>query len=354
VTLPTIPSILNHEAVCAEIEQWVGPRQIYPISFSIPEQLILNEPPEKKQSVGEGISRSRQKYRFGPCEQQAYYKDYQRAYFGLTYKKGGWDCMRHLEIMANGTLPFFPGIEDCPRFTMAHYPKALIRKIYNDYASAVTIDDYNLSLDPMLARGPMEHYCQTVREILDHTLKNLTTVAMAQYVLDKAGHSQAKNVLYISGARKPDYLCDMLFHGIRSLLGGGCVDVEKIWWMYHNTSAEKVGQLYGHGFTYSRHLPDLDINRNSIKQRIAKHEFDLVVFGSVHRCHELLPHVRRYYERDEVVLVDGEDHCRLVGYHRPKRSWLTARKLPRGEILKQGIYFKREIDHATLISHRQA
>ena len=31
-----------------------------------------------------------------------YYENYQRAYFALTCKKGGWDCMRHYEILASG------------------------------------------------------------------------------------------------------------------------------------------------------------------------------------------------------------------------------------------------------------
>ena len=102
--LPSIPSSLDHLAACREIDEWVGPRRIYPISFAIPEELVLSGPPAKEQSSGEGISRGNRKYRFGPGEQDAYYADYQRSYFGLTYKKGGWDCMRHLEIMANGTL----------------------------------------------------------------------------------------------------------------------------------------------------------------------------------------------------------------------------------------------------------
>ena len=34
--------------------------------------------------------------------------------------------MRHYEIMANGCIPYFPNIEQCPPNTMALLPKHLI------------------------------------------------------------------------------------------------------------------------------------------------------------------------------------------------------------------------------------
>ena len=36
-----------------------------------------------------------------------YYADIQDSWFGLTCKKGGWDCLRHYEIMAAGSLLLF-------------------------------------------------------------------------------------------------------------------------------------------------------------------------------------------------------------------------------------------------------
>ena len=48
--------------------------------------------------------------------------------FGVTRKKAGWDCMRHLEIMANGAVPFFTDLQELPAKTMQHYPKHLFQK----------------------------------------------------------------------------------------------------------------------------------------------------------------------------------------------------------------------------------
>ena len=343
------------DAVCDEIDQWVGPRRIYPISFCIPESVILDATPTKQQDAGTGISRGTRKYRFGPGEQQAYYEDYQSSFLGLTYRKGGWDCMRHLEIMANGCLPFFPGIDDCPRYTMAHYPKAMLAEHYRNYANAVTIQGTEMQFDPAKLSDWPGDYDAKVQALLHHTRKYLSTRAMAKYVLDKAGHADAKSVLFISGGKKPDYLCDLLFQGVRELLGAGCVDANKSWWVYDSASDQRVGQLYGNGFTYTRRLPDIDIDRRDIKQRIAKRAFDVVVFGAVRRCHDLLPHVRKHYEREEVILIDGEDSSRVVGWSKnenvPSRDLLTARRLPAAQIVKQGVYFKRELDHAAVIAY---
>jgi hypothetical protein len=46
-----------------------------------------------------------------------------RSLFAVTFKKSGWDCMRHLEIMAAGALPVFTDIADLPAGTMAAYPR---------------------------------------------------------------------------------------------------------------------------------------------------------------------------------------------------------------------------------------
>ncbi len=34
---------------------------------------------------------------FGPADEAEYKRDYQKAYFGVTRKKAGWDCMRHVK-----------------------------------------------------------------------------------------------------------------------------------------------------------------------------------------------------------------------------------------------------------------
>jgi hypothetical protein len=45
------------------------------------------------------------------------------SYYCLTMCKGGWDTMRHNEILANGCVPYFLDIEHLPRSTMAVFPR---------------------------------------------------------------------------------------------------------------------------------------------------------------------------------------------------------------------------------------
>lgn len=193
--------------------------------------------------------------------------------------------------------------------------------------------------------------------MLDHISEHLSTQAMARYLLKQMRQPNAQQVLYITRGKKPDYVCDLLFHGLRSILDRGCIDAAKISWMYDSMPVAQTSKIYGCGFTYSRHLSEIDIDRANIKQRIAKREFDLIVFGSVNRCHDLLPHARRYYDPQEIALIDGEDSPFIIGYHNrvneggPRRSRKTARQLPLKDIVKQGIYFKRELDHAVLMDY---
>jgi hypothetical protein len=52
-----------------------------------------------------------------------YYNEYGRSLFAYTYHKGGWDSMRHYEIMANGGIPYFIEVQKLPEHTMTRFPK---------------------------------------------------------------------------------------------------------------------------------------------------------------------------------------------------------------------------------------
>ena len=49
-----------------------------------------------------------------------YYNDLQTSYFGVTMKRGGWDCMRHYEMAGNGTLLCFRNLDLKPRLCAPH------------------------------------------------------------------------------------------------------------------------------------------------------------------------------------------------------------------------------------------
>ena len=105
-----------------------------PISFAIPEEKIRSLDDSKRDAffaplipVNQSIDPSYMSTYIYKTE-ESYYEMYQTAYFSYTSKKGGWDTLRHYEIIANGSVPFFVDIEDCPKFTLWNLPKEMLIK----------------------------------------------------------------------------------------------------------------------------------------------------------------------------------------------------------------------------------
>ena len=129
-------------------------------------------------------------------------------------------------------------------------------------------------------------------------------------------------VLFLSaGGNTQDYMRDCVFHGFRSLVGTDVVDVNRLDSMYMGADRS---QMYGRGMTLYAELPNDDVDRTDIYNKVRTRYFDLVVFGSIHRSQDLLREVTSMYPPSKVAYIDGEDH---PGY---------LRGLP-------GHYFKREL-----------
>lgn len=107
-----------------------------PISFAIP-----------KEKIWDGKSAETNKYGIAPLipvnqsidpsymstyiydNEEDYYKMYQQSRVALTSKKGGWDTLRHYEILANRCIPLFVDIDKCPPKTLHNFPKDLCKKV---------------------------------------------------------------------------------------------------------------------------------------------------------------------------------------------------------------------------------
>ena len=137
-----------------------------PINFAIPEELIVNKISEKQKDYGEVIPGDISTYIYD--NEKDYYTDYQKSYFGITSKKGGWDCLRHYEILMNGCIPYFPGIENCPNLTMTKFPKEKILES-NTKVTNGTLD--------------VNWYTDINNFLLEHTKNNLTTKSLAKEIL---------------------------------------------------------------------------------------------------------------------------------------------------------------------------
>jgi hypothetical protein len=142
-------------------------KNLFPISFGAPKEKIVTKVPEKTQDWATVIPGKIETYIF--TEEKSYYEDYQKSYFALTHKKGGWDCMRHYEILLNGCVPYFPDINGCPSETMVSFPKELCSK------GIKIIESQEIN----------ESYFELVNDLLNYTKERLTTDCVFNSIVEK-------------------------------------------------------------------------------------------------------------------------------------------------------------------------
>lgn len=270
--------------------------RVFPLQFSIPEIKIIQKVPIKDRDFAYIVPGQLHTYIYNT--EFDYYHDYQRSYFAITHKKGGWDCMRHYEILANGCIPYFVDIENSHPNAMPFLPKELIKEAMNlEGVSYCKIDHTKFN---------KKRYFEILHELLEHTKKYLTTKNMARYILNAINYSGKKNILFLSKEISPDYLRECTLIGFKELLGDRIIDIPKIDFLYTNYGGD-IMRLYGKGISYTKILDDSPIDRNNVELRIKNKEFDLVIYGSAHRG--LLFHdiVSQIYDPTEIIYICGED-----------------------------------------------
>lgn len=137
-----------------------------------------------------------------------------------------------------------------------------------------------------------------------------------------------------------DYLCDTVFHGLRSLLGEDVVDTHRLWHLYEkdlNEEPEKFKKLWGKGFTTYGLLPDLDIDRSDILNKIKNKYYDCIICPVHHsqtqainandeNVNKMIDGLLQTYPKNKLIIIDGWD-----------------RKHINTDISKKVTYFKREL-----------
>ena len=180
-------------------------KNVYPIHFAIPKKKIIssiNLTPEN--ILSPMIPGKMETYIYE--KEEKYYEMYQNSIFSLTYKKNGWDCLRHYEILANGSIPLFIKLDDCPNRTLTSLPKEKLLKFYNSYSKILSY--YNpLKIYKKRFRHISKFYYygknffkkipsadsfikknQEINQIrsylLEYTKNNLTSEKLAEYVIN--------------------------------------------------------------------------------------------------------------------------------------------------------------------------
>jgi hypothetical protein len=288
---------------------------IYPIAFSIPREVIVPYVPFKMQHT------ATHKYQFD--DSNLYLENYRSSIFGDTTLKCGWDCLRHYEILSQGTIPNFQkrpgpycpnGLADCPRYTMFNYPKEQTLRLIEKYGS--------LEFSEIMRTSSSELY-EELDGLLRYTRANLTNEASAEYVLSTLGVPGSRKILYLANIKKNEsddnYLYNMLVNGFKNNTKGECDLYPELDHHYKSFSLQETKKMHGKGFNYTRNLDDSyrnKVNKEEIVDRLKIGYYDKIVIFMVHRnelnCNDFIDvnspnYIFNYYSPTNIAFICGHD-----------------------------------------------
>ena len=169
---------------------------IFPINFGFPDELINENNYEKTQLISSIIPGLGSTYI--TSSEVDYYNEYRKSKFAYTFSKCGWDCLRHLEIIFNKSLPIFLDLEFCPNKVLYFYPKFELLEILNKMCN-IKYDQYNydnihslgkirywqdIILNNLIEIKNLKYYDEIQNKIYNKCKKYLTCNAIVNYVLE--------------------------------------------------------------------------------------------------------------------------------------------------------------------------
>lgn len=142
-------------------------KNLHSINFGIPEEKIYIGETKKRLQFATIVPGKLDTYIYN--NEQDYYQGYRDAHFGITCKKGGWDCLRHYEILMNKCIPYFYNIDKCPKRIMTLFSKKICSEV-NELIKEDLINNDN--------------YFYLLDELFEHLKNKLTTKKIIEMVLN--------------------------------------------------------------------------------------------------------------------------------------------------------------------------
>jgi len=298
-------------------------RDICSLPYCIPESVFPETVPaieNKKYVISPLIPGDTSNYLFSAGEEAKYYEMYRDSMFAITKRKGGWDCLRHYEILAAGCIPIFEDLDKCPLDTLVSLPKTLL------------LDAYKVLLPWQNTEEQRSLYPQYLKKLWAYTKDYCSTMANAKQFLKDMSHigSCPKNILLLVGHSGVNYTRELNWIGLKQWadsVGSNAVEYPPLDFLYDDFPAERLSELYGNGFTYSRRLPSSlrkeFADENALIESIQQKKWDMVIYGKVGPDETVvgsvpnLPyweHVFKRYSRDEIVFWYGGDGMQDMTY----------------------------------------
>lgn len=299
---------------------------IIPLPYSIPSNLVssLSEKKEKTFLIAPLIPAKGDTYIYK--SKKDYLDMYKKSLFAFTFKKGGWDCLRHYEIVACGCVPIFIDLHKCPKRTLDSFPKATVKNAFKAITTrSLTAKDYNRYRTGLLHYTKNELTCEAIAEKL---LKRLSRIN---------NNEQVGSVLvYNRGGC--NYSREMLTIGLRNILGKQCVDFPRNELLYKNTKKPRLM------ITLEENINEEEVNRENIERKIKTKEFTyIIITGCEHVGYNfwqdrLWKHINGVYDSKHVLFLFGGDMPTIV--NNPK--CILNNNVKNHE--KHGICLVRELD----------
>ena len=283
----------------------------FPLPYAIPDECIVPTPPPKTQIWADIVPGAVATYRFGPSQEAEYDAAYQASRFAITPRKGGWDCLRHYEILAAGTIPVFPGLNECPTSTMVTFPKELVKR------AAQELLPWS---DTAEKRAAYDYFA---RELLEHTRTHCTTSALATRFL---GHfSSPRRILMLHTGATVNYSREFLWIGLHRLVtaSGGVARLHPptaCQFLWSDYPAEGCAAIHGMGYKYSRRLPAAERppvwTDDDVRRSIHNGDWDIIIYAPVgpdEGPHGTAPHlplwtdVSTSYSPERIAFIYGGD-----------------------------------------------
>lgn len=273
--------------------------------------------------------------------EDSYYKSYATAYFGITMKKAGWDCLRHYEIIAAGSIPYFLNLAKVPHNTMHDFPFSMVQE-----AMKLPGVPFQEEVIEVIRDGSTEHlkidkaifnetrYHELLYKMMAHSIQHLTWKAKAQYMLSSIQKYYPcltdPRILMITPPTC-EYMSCAIFGGLYDRLGSSRMSslFGPKYELFETLSPGDTNKMYGRGFSYSRVFSDpWNVTQMDAltKQRLKDGFFNMIVFtnGGNMYCDkgkyfywemsnvDILNNYQKQFN-PLVVLVDGND---ISGCHK--------------------------------------
>ncbi|CAE7191405.1 unnamed protein product, partial [Symbiodinium pilosum] len=297
-----------------QLPPWPAPQRcpsglkIYPIAIGIADELIVPCIPLKRFDYALVWPGDRRTYSFNHRISEdtvAYHENLRQAWFALTRPKGGWDCLRHYEILAAGSMPYFLDLKRRPAKKAAFLPMHLLRV-------AKTLPGvYEGRIDPSTFSirtcvRPCGKYLETMAPLLRYTKQRLAASKLAEYLLSHL-RVHRRSVLFLlppDGYHTGGYASRNMFYGLRRVLGPeNVVDYPMFAEMYAAHGRMDMST------TGLLHAPAIQLNSSQVEDWLRARKFGAVIYSNARAPLLFWDLVVSLYAPEEVAFLDGFDHA---------------------------------------------